>query len=257
MPVGIRPRFAFESQPLRDRDHRAFQPLRGGAVGVQVPGEFDHEVDAFGIAGARGIGRAASSTRRTTWTLFLAWTKHRTTLAAFTGRAGAGSWVSVNGRIIAKSPVMDYNGGSPNETASMATAAARAVPDLATASAAAKALRTFFRIADAWGLTNEQQRQLLDCGRSTFYEWKSGRGEARAGQRDARTHVARVRHLRGAAVAAAHPGARHAWIKRANAAPLFGGGTALDRMLQARCSDLFVVRQYLDAQRGGWRERGG
>ena len=42
------------------------------------------------------------------------------------------------------------------------------------------------------------------------------------------------------------------WVKRPNAAPLFAGGSALDRMLSGQVADLFVVRQYLDAQRGGW-----
>ena len=42
------------------------------------------------------------------------------------------------------------------------------------------------------------------------------------------------------------------WVKRPNAAPLFTGRSALDRMLSGQVADLFVVRQYLDAQRGGW-----
>ncbi|WP_413207937.1 MbcA/ParS/Xre antitoxin family protein [Rhodospirillum sp. A1_3_36] len=42
------------------------------------------------------------------------------------------------------------------------------------------------------------------------------------------------------------------WIKRPNDAPLFGGRPAIERMLSGQVSDLFVVRQYLDAQRGGW-----
>ncbi|KFN45476.1 hypothetical protein N790_02380 [Arenimonas malthae CC-JY-1] len=40
------------------------------------------------------------------------------------------------------------------------------------------------------------------------------------------------------------------WIKRANAAALFAGGSALDRMLGGQMSDLSAVRQYLDSQRG-------
>ena len=40
------------------------------------------------------------------------------------------------------------------------------------------------------------------------------------------------------------------WIGRAKTAPLFGGRTALERMLGGQVADLFVVRQYLDAQRG-------
>jgi hypothetical protein len=38
---------------------------------------------------------------------------------------------------------------------------------------------------------------------------------------------------------------------QANTAPLFAGKSALDRMLGGQVADLFVVRQYLDAQRGG------
>src|ERR1700728_997936 len=40
------------------------------------------------------------------------------------------------------------------------------------------------------------------------------------------------------------------WIRRPNDAPLFGGKSALDRMLSGNVADLFTVRQYLDAQRG-------
>ena len=125
-------------------------------------------------------------------------------------------------------------------------------PDLASAESAAAALRTFFRIADAWDLGNEQQRQLLDCGRSTFYEWKQGR--VKRGLDHAT--LERLSHVFGIYAALQLllpiPERAHAWIKRANAAPLFGGGSALDRMLAGQVSDLFVVRQYLDAQRGGW-----
>ena len=42
------------------------------------------------------------------------------------------------------------------------------------------------------------------------------------------------------------------WVRRPNAAPLFYGQSALDRMLSGQVVDLFVVRQYLDAQLTGW-----
>ncbi len=47
-------------------------------------------------------------------------------------------------------------------------------------------------------------------------------------------------------------GAADAWIAKPNAGPLFGGGSALDRLRGGKVADLFLVRQYLDAQRGGW-----
>jgi hypothetical protein len=41
------------------------------------------------------------------------------------------------------------------------------------------------------------------------------------------------------------------WVRRPNSAPLFNGQSALQRMLGGQVADLYVVRQYLDAQRGG------
>ena len=41
------------------------------------------------------------------------------------------------------------------------------------------------------------------------------------------------------------------WIHQDNSAPLFGGGTALGRMLAGQVGDLKAVADYLDAQRGG------
>ena len=46
--------------------------------------------------------------------------------------------------------------------------------------------------------------------------------------------------------------AADAWVKKPNTAPIFAGKSALNRMLSGHVSDLYVVRQYLDAQRGGW-----
>ena len=57
-------------------------------------------------------------------------------------------------------------------------------------------------------------------------------------------------HRKALQVLFANPAQADAWIKRPNQAPLFGGRSALDRMLGGQVADLFVVRQYLDAQRG-------
>lgn len=40
------------------------------------------------------------------------------------------------------------------------------------------------------------------------------------------------------------------WIKRPNSALPFQGKSALERMLTGHVADLYVVRQYLDGQRG-------
>lgn len=115
---------------------------------------------------------------------------------------------------------------------------------------AGPALRAFFNITRLWGLNTEQERTLLGSpGRSTFFRWK--RDLDGALPRDA---LERISYLLGIwkalQVLFADPAQADAWVKRANDAPLFGGRSALERMLGGQVADLFVVRQYLDAQRG-------
>lgn len=117
--------------------------------------------------------------------------------------------------------------------------------------ASGPALRTFFRIAERWDLSVEEQMKLLGSpARSTFFKWKQ--------EQDGRLTMdalERVSYILGIFKAInillPEEAAADAWIKKANEAPLFGGKAALDRMLSGHVSDLFVVRQYLDAQRGG------
>jgi hypothetical protein len=124
--------------------------------------------------------------------------------------------------------------------------------DITSKSSAAAALRTFFNVAEQWGLTNEQQQCLLGCSRTTFFAWRRGTVKAGLG----RDTLERLSHVFGiySALQILLPDKQRAaaWISKPNAAPLFGGGSALDRMLGGQVADLYTVRQYLDAQRGGW-----
>jgi hypothetical protein len=122
--------------------------------------------------------------------------------------------------------------------------------DLGSARAAGAALRTFFRLAEAWKLGPVEQATLLGVARTTLYQWKQGK----VGPLD-RHQLERLSHL-FAVYSALHilfPIASRAdeWVRKPNGAPLFGGRSALDRMLGGQVADLYVVRQYLDAQRGG------
>ena len=114
------------------------------------------------------------------------------------------------------------------------------------------ALRTFFRIADAWKLSpNEARRILGDPPRSTFFLWK----RTREGQlsRDALERVSYVLGIyKALQILLPQRDVADTWIRKPNSAPLFGGRPALDRILSGNVADLYVVRQYLDAQRGGW-----
>ncbi|WP_395714640.1 antitoxin Xre-like helix-turn-helix domain-containing protein [Reyranella sp.] len=114
------------------------------------------------------------------------------------------------------------------------------------------ALRTFFRIAELWDLSVDKQMILLGiAARSTYFKWKKDSNAVLP-----KDTLERISYILGIykALQTLLPDEKAAdsWVKRANAAPLFGGRSALDRMLSGHVSDLFVVRQYLDAQRGGW-----
>ena len=116
---------------------------------------------------------------------------------------------------------------------------------------AGPALRTFFRIADAWQLSGDEARTLLGSPpRSTFYAWK----KAGQGQLD-RDTLERVSYVLGIykalQILLPDPAAADAWVRKPNTAPLFGGQPALQRMLSGNVADLYVVRQYLDGWRGG------
>jgi len=113
------------------------------------------------------------------------------------------------------------------------------------------ALRTFFRIADLWELSVEEQMTLLGVtARSTFFKWKKDPNTLLP-----KDTLERISYILGVykALQTLLPDekAADAWVKRPNDASLFGGRSALERMLSGHVADLFVVRQYLDAQRGG------
>ena len=114
------------------------------------------------------------------------------------------------------------------------------------------ALRTFFRIAGLWRLSVDEQMVLLGVtARSTFFKWKKSPNTVLP-----KDTLERISYVLGIykAIQILLPDDKAAdeWVKRPNTAPPFGGRSALDRMMSGQVADLFVVRQYLDAQRGGW-----
>jgi transcriptional regulator with XRE-family HTH domain len=122
--------------------------------------------------------------------------------------------------------------------------------NLSTPQAAQAALRTFWRLAEAWKLTTAEQLGLLGVARTTLYQWRQGK----VGPLEAHV-LERLSYLFGiyAALQILLPVPERAneWIRKPNTAPFLGGSSALQRMLGGQVADLFVVRQYLDAERGG------
>jgi len=116
--------------------------------------------------------------------------------------------------------------------------------------ASAAGLRAFARIAEVWGLSvAEQQRLLGVTSRSTYFKWKKD-----PHVRLPRDTLERLSYLLGIykALQILLPQAHAAdeWVRRPNQEPLFGGRSTLERMLSGNVADLYLVRQYLDSQRG-------
>ena len=111
-------------------------------------------------------------------------------------------------------------------------------------------LRAFVNIAEAWGLSVAEQLTLLGISsRSSFFKWRREREP-----RLSADTLERLSYLLGIykslQILLPEPGAADSWVRKPNTAAPFGGRSALDRMLSGQVADLYVVRQYLDAQRG-------
>lgn len=116
---------------------------------------------------------------------------------------------------------------------------------------AKSALRTFFNIADAWHLNSNQSMTLLGLdSRSTFFKWKKHPETANLSI----DKLERLSYIFGIykalQVLLPRPDAADQWIKRPNWAAPFQGKSALEFMLTGLVADLYLVRQYLDGQRG-------
>lgn len=113
-------------------------------------------------------------------------------------------------------------------------------------------LRAFLRISELWRLSVDEQIRLLGSpSRSTYFKWK--KQGATSLPRDVLERISYVLGIyKALQVLLPNERAADAWIRKPNSAPPFGGRSALDRMLSGNLADLYVVRQYLDAERGGW-----
>lgn len=113
------------------------------------------------------------------------------------------------------------------------------------------ALRTFFNIADAWGLSVADQRALLGWpAASTFHKYKAGDHGTLAF--DTLTRISLVLGIYKA-LQVLYPDRALAdgWVRLPNTNPIFGGRPALTLMVEGGIDGLLQVRRLLDARRGG------
>jgi hypothetical protein len=119
---------------------------------------------------------------------------------------------------------------------------------------AAAGLRAFERIAQAWGLSVDEQLRLLgQPPRSTYFAWRR-QPEKASLPRDTLERLSNLLGIwKSLQILLPDAAAADAWVRQPNQAAPFGGGTALERMLAGNVSDLNLVRRYLDSVRsGGW-----
>ena len=122
--------------------------------------------------------------------------------------------------------------------------------DATHAALLAAGVRGFFRLAEEWQLSEAEQIILL--GLPPDFElgrWR--RGDIVAANDET---LERISYLLGI-YKAIHtllplPARANSWMRAPNSAPMFGGRSALDRMLRGSIADLRSVRAYLDAQLG-------
>ena len=114
------------------------------------------------------------------------------------------------------------------------------------------ALRTFFRIAEAWRLKEQEQMRLLGLeSRSTLQSWK--RGAVAAVPKDALERISYILGIyKGLKILL--PETADQWVRKPNKAGVFGGRSAIERMAFGNVADLYVVRQYIDVQCGYQRK---
>jgi hypothetical protein len=114
-------------------------------------------------------------------------------------------------------------------------------------------LPAIFTIFGQWSLTGRQQMALLGLSNEkTLYNWKSHPEKAKL----TRDLLERASYILGIfkslEILLPDPVLADRWLTTPNDNPVFNGTAPLDRVLAGQVTDLALVRNFLDAERGGW-----
>lgn len=114
-------------------------------------------------------------------------------------------------------------------------------------------LPAIFNIFSDWNLKGAQQMVLLGLSNEkTLYNWKNQPEKAKL----TRDLLERASYILGIykSLQILLPDRTLAdqWLSTPNDNPLFNGTAPLDRLLAGQVVDLATVRNFLDAERGGW-----
>ena len=115
-------------------------------------------------------------------------------------------------------------------------------------SKSAVALKGFFNICKAWSVDDEQSIILLGNVDVTLYnDWKQSPATAQLSHEVLERISYILGIFKGLQILLPNPTAADAWVNKLNSEVIFGGKSALEKMLQGRLEDLATVRQYVDS----------
>lgn len=114
----------------------------------------------------------------------------------------------------------------------------------------AAAMRTYPNIVRDWQLREHDAALLLGVPDATYRRWKQTPDKARLDQSQMERMSLILGIYKALQILLPRSDAADSWLRRANRNPLFSGQPPLDRLRSGLVSDLYVVRQHLDATRG-------
>lgn len=121
--------------------------------------------------------------------------------------------------------------------------------DLSSSQSAIRVRATFRRIVAAWNLGQDEAAWLIGMSSADYVRWL----EESAPRLD-ESELLRLSYVfniyASLAVLLPKPERAHAWLKRPNSAPLFGGLTAMDFLMGGGGERLVAVATYLASKRG-------
>ena len=114
-------------------------------------------------------------------------------------------------------------------------------------------LPTLFSIFEKWGLSGKQQMVLLgQTNEKTIYNWKNNPEKAKL-SKDLLERASYILSIyKSLQILLPDESQADAWLSNPNDNSNFNSATPLERMLAGHVVDLAEVRNFLDAERGGW-----
>lgn len=108
-------------------------------------------------------------------------------------------------------------------------------------------LRAFFKIAGFWNLDEAEQMSILGLKSPSILQALQA-GDVEQCSADVLERISYVLGIyKGVHSIFTQQDQADGWMRRPNKAPIFGGKSAVDRMVMGGIDDLRLVRNYLDA----------